>query len=48
MILSYISRASNALIDKDKECTQLSNEFKALEIHLVAKEAENKGLYFPR
>lgn len=42
----YISRASNALIDKDKECIQLTNEFKVLEQNLMAKKAEYSGLYF--
>uniref|UniRef100_A0A158Q819 Protein CIP2A n=1 Tax=Elaeophora elaphi TaxID=1147741 RepID=A0A158Q819_9BILA len=34
------AQASNALIDKDKECIQLTNEFKVLELNLVAKKAE--------
>ncbi|MCP9263770.1 Protein cip2a-like protein [Dirofilaria immitis] len=38
--------ASNALIDKDKECVQLTNELKILELKLEAKQAENNGLYF--
>ncbi|VDM94093.1 unnamed protein product, partial [Onchocerca ochengi] len=35
------SQASNALIDKDKECVQLANEFKILELNLATKKAEN-------
>lgn len=46
LLSSYISRASNALIDKDRECIQLNNEFKVLELNLEAKKAENNGLYF--
>ncbi|KAM3718370.1 Protein CIP2A [Dirofilaria immitis] len=38
------SQASNALIDKDKECVQLTNEFKILELKLEAKQAENNEM----
>ncbi|VBB27364.1 unnamed protein product [Acanthocheilonema viteae] len=38
------AQASNALIDKDKECIQLTNEFKILELNLVAKKAENNEM----
>ncbi|CAG9535336.1 unnamed protein product [Cercopithifilaria johnstoni] len=38
------AQASNALIDKDKECIQLTNEFKVLELNLVAKKAENSEM----
>ncbi|EFO27564.2 hypothetical protein LOAG_00913 [Loa loa] len=35
------AHASDALIDKDKECIQLADEFKVLELNLIAKKAEN-------
>uniref|UniRef100_A0AAF5Q257 Protein CIP2A n=1 Tax=Wuchereria bancrofti TaxID=6293 RepID=A0AAF5Q257_WUCBA len=38
------AQASDALINKDKECVQLVNEFKILELNLVAKKAENSEM----
>ncbi|VDK85075.1 unnamed protein product [Litomosoides sigmodontis] len=38
------AQTSNALIEKDRECTQLINEFKALELNLEAKKAENNEM----
>lgn len=38
------AQASDALINKDKECVQLVNEFKILELNLVAKKAENNEM----